>query len=100
MNIIDDPPFRFARAELATLQERFEHVALIANGGELSGFYGGNLVLVASHRELDDAAIADLTLKHGDQVARGIELRNFVDGAAPLTDDFAPVDQWLAENDN
>jgi spermidine synthase len=100
MNIIDDPPFRFARAELATLRERFEYVSLIADAGELSGTYGGNLVLVASHRNLDDTSLQARTHEDGEAVARGASLRRFIGKTRVLTDDFAPVDQWLAENDN
>jgi MFS family permease len=100
MNIIDEPPYRFARAELATLQERFEYVALIADANELAGETGGNLVLVASHRQLDDAALAQASVKQFDTVVRGVSLQRFVARTPVLTDDFAPVDQWLAENDN
>ena len=100
MNIIDEPPFRFARAELATLQERFEHVALIADAGQLAGVYGGNLVLVGSHRPLEAAALRELTSVRSDRVTEGAELQEFIRRAKVLTDDFAPVDQWLAQNDN
>ena len=49
-NVIDYPPLRFARAELRTLQEHFEHVAVLVPSSVLDGVYGGNLVLVASDR--------------------------------------------------
>jgi spermidine synthase len=100
MNIIDEPPFRFARAELATLQDRFGYVALIADSAELTGTFGGNLVLVASHRALDHRTLVEASKEQFENVARGRALRRFVARAQALTDDFAPVDQWLARNDN
>lgn len=100
MNIIDEPPFRFVRAELATLRERFGYVALVADTGELDGQHGGNLVLVASHRGLDDSALQTAMKRQLEVVARGVALQRFIGDTQVLTDDFAPVDQWLARNDN
>lgn len=100
MNVIDYPPLRFARAELATLAEVFDHVAVLAPAGLVRGDRGGNFVLVASRAPIDAAAL-------GAQVAgRGGEEQVLVDGQAlawaagapVLTDDKAPVDQWLAES--
>ena len=47
-NVIDYPTFRFARAQLATLRERFEYVAAIAPQSSFDDQAGGNVVLVAS----------------------------------------------------
>jgi SAM-dependent methyltransferase len=98
MNVIDYPPFRFARAELATLQASFQWVGLIANTAQLDGTFGGNLVLVASDRPLDTAALEERTSRHGNVVVEGAALDEFVDDAPELTDDYAPVDQWLVQD--
>ena len=97
INVIDFPNFKFARAELATLRERFEWVGAIGSKPELDGLYGGNVVLVASHRQLDARAMEQLTFLHGDVVLRGRSLSRFIAHAPVITDDFAPVDQWLNE---
>ena len=52
-NVIDYPPFRFARAELATFRQQFDWVAVIGPQSTFDGLFGGNLVLVASDRQLD-----------------------------------------------
>jgi spermidine synthase len=97
LNVIDYPPLGFARAETATLQEVFEHVAVIALPERIARVEGGNLILVASDAPIDvdgiSAAIAD---REGEQiVATGAVLDTFVGDARVLTDDFAPVDQLL-----
>jgi hypothetical protein len=56
-NVIDYPTFRRARAQLATLRERFEYVAAVALQSAFDDQVGGNVVVI--------------------------------------TDDFAPIDQWL-----
>ena len=97
VNLIDHPPLRFVRAELATLQEVFPHVLLLARAPVLAGEDGGNLVAVASRSPLPVDAIA-AGLAERDlawQVAEGSELDAFVGDAQVLTDDFAPVDQLL-----
>jgi hypothetical protein len=35
---------------------------------------------------------------HGDVVVDGAALDRFIDHAPVITDDFAPVDQWLRED--
>ena len=47
-NVIDYPPDRFIRAELATVAAVFPHVALIAPPAALAGETGSNFVIVAS----------------------------------------------------
>ncbi|GAA3153248.1 hypothetical protein GCM10010531_00040 [Blastococcus jejuensis] len=97
VNLIDHPPLRFVRAELATLQEVFPHVLLLARAPVLAGEDGGNLVAVASRSPLPVDAIA-AGLAERDlawQVAEGSQLDAFVGDAQVLTDDFAPVDQLL-----
>ncbi|HUH07863.1 MAG TPA: fused MFS/spermidine synthase [Egibacteraceae bacterium] len=97
MNLIDSPPLGFARAEAATLQEVFAHVALLAPAQRVAGDEGGNFVLVASDEPLDAAAIESQIAERGgaEIVADGEALDAFIDGARSLTDDFAPVDQLL-----
>jgi Methyltransferase domain len=97
-NVIDYPTFQFARAELATLRERFEHVYAIAPQSDFDGSTGGNIVLVASHRALSRPELAELVAKHGDVVVQGAALDRFIGDAPVVTDDFAPIDQWLRED--
>jgi spermidine synthase len=97
VNLIDHPPLRFVRAELATMRAAFPHVLLLARAPVLAGEDGGNVVAVASRSPLPAEAIAaalsdrDLVWK----VAEGAVLDAFVGDARVLTDDFAPVDQLL-----
>ena len=96
LNVIDYPPLDFARAELATVASVFEHVALMAGSGRLSG---GNLVIVASHAPIDRDAVASATRASGSTLALVAEpaVQAFL-GEDPLvlTDDHAPVDQLLS----
>jgi spermidine synthase len=98
-NVIDYPPFRLIRAEVATVADVFPHVALATLPAALAGRRGANFVIAASPRPLpmrewrDRLAVAadePVTVLHGDA------LTDFVDGARILTDDYAPVDQLLA----
>ena len=95
LNVIDYPPLDLARAELATVASVFEHVALIAGSGDLTG---GNLVIVASHTPIDRDALAAALLDRGSDLALVPEptVQAFL-GEDPLvlTDDYAPVDQLL-----
>ncbi|GAA5150162.1 hypothetical protein GCM10023340_26650 [Nocardioides marinquilinus] len=104
-NLIDHTPLGFARAEVATLREAFDHVVVtaplvdlpVAAGGEGTGD-GGNLVVAASDRPLDTATLAagltDRDLDWG-VLAGDDALDAWLDGADVLTDDHAPVDQLL-----
>lgn len=97
-NVIDYPTFRFARAQLATLRERFEYVAAIAPHSVLDGQQGGNVSLVAAHHPLDRAALEAHAAGHGDELIEGTDLDRFIGSAPVITDDFAPIDQWLRED--
>jgi spermidine synthase len=94
-NVIDYPPDRFIRAEVATVAAVFPYVALIAPPRALAGEAGANFVIVASKSPLPLAAI-------GAGLARLAEPptlqpdASFAGGARVLTDDYAPVDQLLA----
>ncbi|MEU8007437.1 fused MFS/spermidine synthase [Catellatospora sp. NPDC049111] len=96
-NVIDGPPTRFIRAEVATVAAVFPHVALIAPRGALDGREGANFVVVASARPLPVQAIAArlAMLQEPVAVITGPELAAFTGDAAVLTDDYAPVDQML-----
>ncbi len=100
MNLIDYPPAGFARAEAATLQAVFAHVMVIAPPDYLYGDRGGNYVLVASDTPLDAGAVtAALHARSASEVALvDHELETWIDGARPLTDDFAPVDQLISRS--
>ena len=90
LNVIDNPPLDFARAEAATLRAAFAEVAVLAPAAVLAGEGGGNLVLVAS-----DAPLPLTELAQQGPVA-GLEQTAAFAGDAPvLTDDDAPVDQLL-----
>jgi spermidine synthase len=97
VNLIDRGPLAFARAEVRTLTEVFDHVALAAEEDTLFGGDGGNLVAIASNSPVDAAAIAgQLAERDTDWVVlTGSELGNWVGDAEVLTDDYAPVDQLL-----
>ena len=97
VNLIDNPPLGFVRAELATLRDVFDHVVLLARIPVLTGEDGGNVIAVASQQPLDTAAIEGaMTDKDlAWRVAEGADLDAFVGDAEVLTDDHAPVDQLL-----
>jgi SAM-dependent methyltransferase len=98
-NVIDYPPLRFARAELATLREVFGHVAVVGPKARVAGNQGGNVMLVASDAPLPVGAIlAADGARAGDNVmeADPVGVAEFIDGAPILTDDFAPVDQLMS----
>jgi SAM-dependent methyltransferase len=97
-NVIDYPTFRFARAQLATLRERFEYVAAVAPQSSFDGLSGSNVVLIASHHPLDHRELAGLVREHGDVVLDAAALDRFIGSAPVITDDFAPVDQWLNQD--
>ncbi|GAA4687463.1 fused MFS/spermidine synthase [Phytohabitans rumicis] len=97
-NVIDYPPLRFIRAEMATVADVFPHVALVGPPEALAGERGANFVIVASESPLPlDALRSRLTSTAEDPVTLlyGAELDEFVRHAKVLTDDYAPVDQLL-----
>ncbi|WP_433793238.1 fused MFS/spermidine synthase [Actinoplanes sp. CA-252034] len=97
-NVIDYPPNRFIRAELATVAAAFPNVALIAPPAAIAGDRGSNFVIVASRGPLPiDAMWPRLAaLEEAATMLSGPELDAFVADARVLTDDYAPVDQLLA----
>jgi hypothetical protein len=99
-NVIDYPPLRFIRAEVATVAAEFAHVALVAPESSLAGETGSNFLIVASQSALPiDRIRASLAGDDGGRpvaLLDGQALSNFVGDARVLTDEFAPVDQLLA----
>jgi spermidine synthase/MFS family permease len=96
-NVIDYPPDRFIRSEVATVAAVFPHVALVAPQDALDGETGSNFVIVASKSPLPLAALRDRVgrLAEPVRVVEGADLDAYVGHARVLTDDFAPVDQLL-----
>ena len=100
LNIIDYPPLRFARAELRTLQEHFEHVAVLApsvRARRLStaATWCSSRRIVRSTRQRCGRGRA----RTGVQLVDGdAAIRRLVDGMPVITDDHAPVDQWLSRD--
>ena len=99
INLLDYGPLAFARAEVATLAETFDHVALATEVDTLTHGEkaGGNLVVIASNAPLNVAAITARIAERGPDwdVITGAELAAWTGDAAVLTDDYAPVDQLL-----
>ncbi|MEX1134828.1 MAG: fused MFS/spermidine synthase [Acidimicrobiia bacterium] len=97
VNVIDYDEATFARSAIATLDEVFEHVAVMAPPGYFDGSQGGNYVLVGSDQPLDVPAIErEIASRGGSEVVvSGDDLTRFIGGASPLVDDFAPVDQMI-----
>ncbi|MDQ4068635.1 MAG: fused MFS/spermidine synthase [Actinomycetota bacterium] len=100
LNVIDRPPLRFARAEVATLQRVFGHVAVVAPPALVEGEESGNFVLVGSDDAIDAPGITAAIRGRGgeERVLTGEAATAFAGGAPVLTDDHAPVDQWLARS--
>lgn len=101
-NLIDHGTLAFARAEVATLAAEFDHVAVLGEAEDLAPAAaergdGGNLVAVASDRELDlDAVVAAMDGRDtGWTAISGADVDAWLGDAEVLTDDHAPVDQLL-----
>lgn len=97
VNVIDYPPLRFARSEAATIASVFDHVGVIALDGTVEGRSGGNVVLVGSDAPIAGEAVESV-VTDGEEVLVGGAATAFVGDASVLTDDHAPVDQWLARS--
>jgi spermidine synthase len=99
INLLDYGPLAFARAEVATLSETFDHVALATEADTLThgDKAGGNLVVIASNAPVDVASIGTGISERGADwdVITGAELAAWTGHASVLTDDHAPVDQLL-----
>jgi spermidine synthase len=94
-NVIDYPPDRFVKSELATVAAVFPHVALIAPPAALSGSTGSNFVIVGSKNPLPLDAIRAGLDRHAKDPVTLMPDGSFAGHARVLTDDYAPVDQLL-----
>lgn len=95
INVIDHPPTRFARSELATMAAVFDHVAVIAPSDYLTLTRGGNFVLVGSNAPIDGVGISAL-LPNAEVILIDSEAIEWTSGGLVLTDAFAPTDQLLS----
>ncbi len=97
LNVIDYPPSRLIRAEVATIMDVFDHVVLVAPPAALEGRSGSNFLVVASSEPLDAQAIlaAVASVPRPASLLEGESLSQFRGDAQILTDDYAPVDQLL-----
>ena len=94
LNMIDEGPLDLIEAEAATLLDAFSYVRMVARPGEDGSPFGGNFVFIASERRLGDS------VGSGAQGAVTYEqsaVDELADGADPLRDDYAPVDQLRTE---
>jgi hypothetical protein len=96
-NVIDYPPGRFIKAELATVADVFPHVGLIAPASAIGGQSGSNFVIVASKSPLQPEVLRDALglVNQPVMLLTGAELENYIGDSRVLTDDYAPVDQLL-----
>ena len=99
-NLIDYPPLRFVRAEVATLAATFPHVAVVAPPSTFDGGGGGNVVLVGATSPIDVERLETGIAARGGEEAVVVDAAAvaFAGDAPVLTDDKAPVDQWLARS--
>ncbi|MEV3970392.1 fused MFS/spermidine synthase [Streptomyces sp. NPDC050698] len=104
-NLIDHGGMDFARAEVATLGETFEHIALLGEPADIGhgptdDSRGGNLVVLASDRPVDLRAVQKAldARRTGWKITTGEDLTSWTGDARLLTDDHAPVDQLLQPN--
>lgn len=97
-NVIDYPPLELARAQLATFDAVFEHVAVFGPASLVEGRSGGNVILLASDEPLPTEAIRHANEAHGGRdtlVTDEADVAGFTSGAPVLRDDYAPADQLL-----
>ncbi len=98
LNIIDSPPSKFARAEIATVKAVFNYVALLSYPEAIQGNVGANFIVVASSAPLPLAKIKSALAGQPDLNMISVEgpaLSAFVGKARVLTDELAPVAQLI-----
>lgn len=88
VNLTDHPPLHKARSEVATLQQVFAHVVLVADPAILRGRRYGNVVLAASDEPLPVADIERRLrrLPLPVRLLHGAELATFRGTVAPVRD--------------
>jgi spermidine synthase len=98
VNVIDYPPDRFARAEVATLRAVFEHVVFLGAPSTVAGDGGGNHIVVASQRPIPLADIQQGLSQRGPWItADETATARYAGDAEILTDAHAPVDQLVTQ---
>ncbi len=90
LNVIDEGPLDFARAEAATLLDTFSHVVFVTYPKENGEPFGSNVVMLASDRPI---ASPRGTRPEGGFIYRQPVVEALAGGADLLRDDYAPVDQ-------
>jgi len=95
-NVIDGGELRLLGAYVATLREAFGEVAIawiVVDGG-----VSGNVIVAAGDRLPLDAIAGTLERDLSDpaRLATQEEVAAIIDGAPPLTDDFAPTDALIS----
>jgi len=98
LNVIDHEPWALLASEVATLADRFPHVAVLIRPEQLAPGGGGNAVVMASDRPIDTAALAQRATARGEpgSVLDDVAARRLAGAAPVLTDNWAPVDQLLS----
>lgn len=91
LNVIDSPPLAYARAQASTLRTAFSCLAAIADPGVLRGRRTGNIVFVASQRELALTSLRDRARYSPipERLMDTAECTHFASGARPLHDESA-----------
>lgn len=98
LNVIDSPPSKFAKAEIATVKAAFPYVALLSYPEAIRNEVGANFIVVASPQPL---ALTEMQLTLATQPdlnmigIDGAALSSFVGKAKVLTDELAPVAQLI-----
>jgi hypothetical protein len=87
-NVADGGGLGFVRSQVATLRAAFGHVVLLGEPGVLRGRRFGNVVLVASDGPLPELGLRRRAARAigTARVVAGDDLRDFVGGAAVVTD--------------
>jgi spermidine synthase len=88
VNVGDGPPLAHARGRVAAVRSVFAHVCVLAEPAVLRGRRFGNLVLVASDRELPVSGLTRriATDPFPARLVEGAALDQFVAGCAPIVD--------------
>ncbi|WP_299576989.1 spermidine synthase [uncultured Williamsia sp.] len=96
MNIADTRDLAYARRQIATVADRFEHLMLVADPAMLKGRRYGNVVVAASDEPLpaSPALVRDLLVDAVPaSVREGAAVHAFIAGARPYTDADPPTDR-------
>ncbi|MBO0815063.1 MAG: fused MFS/spermidine synthase [Actinobacteria bacterium] len=91
VNVGDGPPLAHARGRVAAVRSVFAHVCVLAEPPVLHGRRFGNLVVVASDRELPVSGLIRRIAADPfpARLVEGAELDQFVAGRAPIVDAHA-----------